>query len=444
MAITKYLDLFTYWEKDNDVSVQGTVQSVKWSKGSQRYPSQKRSRPRVIVKLTSSARNRPVLLASGVDCVMAISEIRYTLLAFGSAMPGFIAMFNALIGWSHDIKRLSTTDTDTDGRYHSRYAIRQIQVENFPPRIRAMSWSEAVLECYSCSGGAVTLVGAKMEGPAPIGAVLIPPSENACLDSFECVFAIGDIHFLENRETTHTSNARCTEEPHNARIGRRHDGDMYGNGNDERYDEDEGELKHDEEGGEQVGQGVRSTEDLLILQRGFSASRRRFVPSHLPSNSQRAIKAASTSPRPTSVVTLNSDAATNFRRLPSDSAIDAQKMAGSFYLGTPTHIAPREPSSRGRGVKVLNRFVAADVAGASRRSAGKRFLSASLKEREGSRLSDHILVTITATNTGNMSLNAIMLPLLYFLRCLRSITCDPVVILCDRADELRAWCLRWS
>ena len=142
VAITKYLDLFTYWEKDNDVSVQGTVQSVKWSKGSQRYPSQKRSRPRVIVKLTSSARNRPVLLASGVDCVMAISEIRYTLLAFGSAMPGFIAMFNALIGWSHDIKRLSTTDTDTDGRYHSRYAIRQIQVENFPPRIRAMSWSD--------------------------------------------------------------------------------------------------------------------------------------------------------------------------------------------------------------------------------------------------------------------------------------------------------------
>ena len=69
----------------------------KWQRRTEKY-----RRPHVVVKMTASARNAPVLLAAGVDIVMSMSELRYSLLAFGTAFPGFVALFNALIGWGNE------------------------------------------------------------------------------------------------------------------------------------------------------------------------------------------------------------------------------------------------------------------------------------------------------------------------------------------------------
>jgi Ion channel len=50
-------------------------------------------RPRTMVKLTSSARNRPVLSQSGIDVVLPLQEFKYTLIAYGSMFPGFLSLF---------------------------------------------------------------------------------------------------------------------------------------------------------------------------------------------------------------------------------------------------------------------------------------------------------------------------------------------------------------
>jgi hypothetical protein len=437
VAITKYLDNFTYSSSSSIPRVKTGGNS---GMGSKRYPYQQRAKPRVIVKLTSSARNRPVLLASGVDCVLAVAELRYTLLAFGSAMPGFIAMFNSLIGWNFDIKKMGSTESD--GRRHSTQTVRQVEVSHFPAGVRAMPWASAVLECYQLSHGNLTLVAAKRGGDPPAGAVLIPPAPEALLGSFECVFAIGDtatVSVLTNGGNGNGSGNDSDNGTHNLSAGNA-DATGDGSGPDE---------------GKSGSSGDDFTAALVPLARAFSASTRRDTrvtyrsPSFLAASthgldfSQQA--------RGLSVVTGPAEPSGAgsevplplLQRLPSDSAIGGR---GSFYFGTPKHIAPVPapvPASAASGegtevgrVRILNRFAAAEVAGTSKGSAGKRFVPASLKERQGSRLTGHILVAITATNSETIPANAIMLPLLYYLRSLRNITGDPIVVLCDRADEL--------
>jgi hypothetical protein len=111
------------------------------------------------------------------------------------------------------------------------------------------------------------------------------------------------------------------------------------------------------------------------------------------------------------------------------------------------------------GVKVqkLNPFLASAVVGAERGSAGQRFVH-SMMNLHKSHLSNHYVLMMTSTSVrghrgvlggamssevGNdappdLKSNAIMLPIIHFLRALRSVTMDPVLVLCDRSTELVA------
>ena len=77
-----------------DLSCAGTYPySYTNPRGGGRNASMSKPRPRTLVKLTSSARNRPVLAACGIDVVMPLQEFKMGLMAFGAMFPGFLGLF---------------------------------------------------------------------------------------------------------------------------------------------------------------------------------------------------------------------------------------------------------------------------------------------------------------------------------------------------------------
>ena len=100
ISIVKYLNLYACREASGNYAKENFSPSHGVG---QRYPNKantmhwwqspkKYHHPQVIVKMTASARNASVLLAAGVDTVLSTSELRYALMAFGTAFPGFVAL----------------------------------------------------------------------------------------------------------------------------------------------------------------------------------------------------------------------------------------------------------------------------------------------------------------------------------------------------------------
>ncbi len=109
-----------------------------------------RTRPITIVKLTSSARNRPVLRAMGIDVVISLTELRYTLFAYGALFPGFVAVFMDLIGWKQPESEISDGINSSRGGGHkwgargSSNSVHQISVADTHPSYRGMLYHKAV------------------------------------------------------------------------------------------------------------------------------------------------------------------------------------------------------------------------------------------------------------------------------------------------------------
>ena len=130
------------------------------------------TKPLVLVKLTSSARNKRVLTSQGVDVVLALQEFKYSLLAYGAAFPGFLALFSNLNrAQSYSQRKLSQWHLSAEGGqshwqpkyYHStRYSVQQIAVtEKIVISHNRILFKNAALMIWRRSLGKVFLVGVK-------------------------------------------------------------------------------------------------------------------------------------------------------------------------------------------------------------------------------------------------------------------------------------------
>lgn len=121
-------------------------------------------RPFSVAKLTSSARNKPILGFCGVNATIAVQELKYSILALGAIYPGFLSFFRQLTvtPYEKEIKKEA-----------SRYFIHEIKTTfpNFSQRVLNLNFQNAVLAIYRMSLFKIVLVGIIFENR-----VIINPS----------------------------------------------------------------------------------------------------------------------------------------------------------------------------------------------------------------------------------------------------------------------------
>jgi len=118
---------------------------------------------RIIVNLTGSGRNQPILKAMGVDVVIRHTEMKYSLLALGTMLPGFLACFQALVGWTESEK----SGTGVNSR---SWNVHQVKCRTIHPGYAEFAFHQAALSAFSKSRGLVILVAVKH-----CGRILINP-----------------------------------------------------------------------------------------------------------------------------------------------------------------------------------------------------------------------------------------------------------------------------
>lgn len=69
--------------------------------------------PRVLAKLTSSGRNKTILKTLGIDTVLSVQELKYSLLAIGTLIPGFLALF---LNLTRSAKQHNKTTSNARGK----------------------------------------------------------------------------------------------------------------------------------------------------------------------------------------------------------------------------------------------------------------------------------------------------------------------------------------
>jgi voltage-gated potassium channel len=139
------------------------------------------SRPRIVVKLTSSARNRPVLKRCGIDAVLSAQEMKYSLIGWGTVLPGFLSLFQQL------------NSSKLFGAYQSQYYTdpRIFEVDTTAPHfssaLRELTFKETVRHLYDISNGTVFLFAVIEDNQV----VINPLQSKRTLAEYSLVFIIG-------------------------------------------------------------------------------------------------------------------------------------------------------------------------------------------------------------------------------------------------------------
>ena len=115
--------------------------------------------------MTSSARNRPVLAACGIDVVLPLQEFKLALVAYGVLYPGFLALV-------HTLCRSRVTEErrwrQTPQFYQaSRYCLHQMSAacdDECRPSLRRLTFPAAVRALFRQSRGQVVVVAVKRSG----------------------------------------------------------------------------------------------------------------------------------------------------------------------------------------------------------------------------------------------------------------------------------------
>jgi hypothetical protein len=143
-------------------------------------------RSRIIVNLTGSGRNQPILKAMGVDVVIKHTEMKHSLLALGTMLPGFLACFQALVGWTE-------SKSGSKELYRRCWNVHQIKARTLHPGYADLPFSQAMPSAYAKSRGLVILVAVKYCGRVlinPMHIDSVTPGEGVMLRECESVFVL--------------------------------------------------------------------------------------------------------------------------------------------------------------------------------------------------------------------------------------------------------------
>jgi voltage-gated potassium channel len=150
-------------------------------------------RPRTLVKLTSSARNRPVLTACGIDVVLPLQEFKLAMIAFGVLFPGFLALVNTLCrSQVHDERRWRQTPHFYQS---SRYCLHQMATlgdVECRPSLRRLTFPAAVRALFRKSRGQVVVVAVKRDGRVVINprAASGDPADEVVVGDCDSLFVV--------------------------------------------------------------------------------------------------------------------------------------------------------------------------------------------------------------------------------------------------------------
>lgn len=143
-----------------------------------------RSKPVVLVKLTSTAKPRHILTNCGVGVVIPVQELKNALIALGAIFPGFLSLFTNLNrARSFTQKRIAAKQHARhkwQPEYYqgTRHSIQQIEISTLTIGVASIIFKDAVVDVYNSSNGKVILVGLKYHDQ-----VLINPKS---IDILEC------------------------------------------------------------------------------------------------------------------------------------------------------------------------------------------------------------------------------------------------------------------
>eukprot|EP01041_Mallomonas_annulata_P005242 gene5242-10491_t len=412
-------------------------------------------RPLTLVKLTHSARCRDVLLHAGVNIALPLQEFKYTLIGYGAAYPGFLALFlnlNRARSYSEDETDTAATTTEyVEGTKQNLHEM-STAVGHCHSAIRHLSFKDAIILLHRQSRGRLILL-AGLHNNCDI---LIYPKDMLIKD-LSAIFVICE-SWMEARSNLMMTRTRTTATT------------MTNIHNDNYYAALDQPLPHSRAKKtlktpfhEGMGTGISATEASVTETDVHLQWRQQQVQVLFRSESCMCPVTSLTSLRSASIHREMGtggrggvEEAKNVDSSSKDKEKDIDIETGNIEMVFPrsksdisTKIPlslrrlntfsafPRRPSAGGGGRHLpIGGFIMSGIqTEADAKEVGLGRLGGTASGGTGS-LQGHTVVILTSSMVQPVDVRTLMLPVIFFLRVVRALSHDKVIILSDRCPDL--------
>jgi hypothetical protein len=160
-------------------------------------PQAAQATTRAIVKLTASARNKSVLTLCGINCILPVQELKYTIIALGSIFPGFLGLFHIINITSYNSQCIQMRHRNQKSKKIYEVEVNEV---NIHASLGLMKFSEALVTSFAKSKSTIVLLGVIYNNK-----VIINPDDclGIIINQCQSIFILGldydsSVYFLRN------------------------------------------------------------------------------------------------------------------------------------------------------------------------------------------------------------------------------------------------------